>query len=139
MKTQTKPPTPKPTRSPRVTPTPVRSTVPRSVPASAPRQIRRPRGIRWEFHLVGALAVGLVCYAGSVLTSQSIAASERAAKRQANLERVGLNAQTRMLADRVRSLESDRAIVLWVAEHQYRRASEPIPTLASNGQVSGGR
>ena len=139
MKIQEKPPTPKPTRSPRVTPTRVRSTVPRSVPVSAPKQIRRPRGVRWDLHIVGALAVGLVCYAGSVLTSQSMAASERAAKRQANVERVGLNAQTRMLADRVRGLESDRAVVLWVAEHHYKRASEPEGEPIVVAQVNHGR
>lgn len=125
MKIQEKPPTPKPSRSPRETPTTARSTVPRSVPVVAPKQIRRPRGVRWEVHFVGAVAVGLVCYAGSVLTSQSMAASEHAAKRQANVERVGLNSQTRMLADRVRGLESDRAVILWVAEHHYKRAAEP--------------
>jgi len=121
MKTQQRPPTKKTQRVPRPTPAPRRLSVPKATAAPVRTRSSRPRGAGWGVHIVGLATIFLMTYATSVLFSQSMAASERAATKRALTEKTGLDAQTRILADRVRSLESDRAVTMWVTEHKYQR------------------
>lgn len=121
MKTQQRPPTKKTLRNPRPTSAPRHLSVPKVTVAPVRPRSSRPRRVSWGVHIVGLATVFLMTYATSVLFSQSMAASERAAAKRALAEKAGLDAQTRILADRVRSLESDRAVTLWVMEHKYQR------------------